>query len=58
MVLPYVASLIQTEKHFAEIAEVLTSEGQLAIIDDPSTPLDIIELKRKSVSLHWEFMFT
>ena len=54
----YVACLTQTEKHFAPIAEALTPEGRLAIIDDPAIPLDIMKLKSKSVSLHWEFMFT
>ena len=31
--------------------------GQLALIDDPDT-LDAMPLKRKAISLHWEFMFT
>jgi NADPH:quinone reductase-like Zn-dependent oxidoreductase len=29
----------------------------LALIDDPRV-LDIVSLKRKSVSVHWELMFT
>ena len=29
----------------------------LALIDDPET-LDVVPLKAKSLSLHWEFMFT
>jgi NADPH:quinone reductase-like Zn-dependent oxidoreductase len=41
-----------------QIAEALTPEGRLAIIDDPATPLDIMKLKPKSISLHWEYMFT
>ncbi|OXE37731.1 zinc-binding dehydrogenase, partial [Methylobacterium radiotolerans] len=31
--------------------------GRLALIDDPER-LDVGLLKRKSLSLHWEFMFT
>lgn len=31
--------------------------GKLALIDDPET-LDVVPLKAKSLSLHWEFMFT
>ena len=28
------------------------------MIDDPKVPLDIMKLKLKSISLHWELMFT
>jgi zinc-binding alcohol dehydrogenase family protein len=54
----YVAGLTHTERHFPQIAEALAPEGRLAIIDDPTTPLDIMLLKPKSISLHWEYMFT
>ncbi len=53
----YVASLNQTDQHFSEIVESLAPQGKLALIDDPAA-LDIRLLKRKSISLHWEFMFT
>ncbi|WP_348696018.1 zinc-binding alcohol dehydrogenase family protein [Duganella fentianensis] len=53
----YVASLNQTEQHWATIAELVAPQGKVALIDDPES-LDIRLLKRKSVSLHWEFMFT
>jgi zinc-binding alcohol dehydrogenase family protein len=52
-----VASLTNTEQHFAAIAEILKPQGRLAVIDDPAT-LDINPLKRKSISVHWELMFT
>ncbi len=54
----YVASLNQTDQHFTEIAACLAPQGRLALIDDPVLPLDIKLLKRKSISLHWEYMFT
>jgi len=54
----YVLALTHTEDHFGEIVEALAPQGALALIDDPASPLDIIRLKRKSISLHWEFMFT
>jgi zinc-binding alcohol dehydrogenase family protein len=53
----HVASLTHTETHYAQIVEVLKPQGQLALIDDPAK-LDPSALKRKSISLHWEFMFT
>lgn len=54
----YVASLTHTEQHFAQIVELLAPQGKLALIDDPAEPIDIRLLKRKSLSLHWELMFT
>jgi len=52
-----VASLNATDHHFAALAEVIAPQGKLALIDDPAQ-LDVGLLKRKSVSLHWEFMYT
>lgn len=54
----HVISLNATEQHFAEIAKVVAPQGKFALIDDPAEPLDIGLLKTKSVSLHWEFMYT
>lgn len=55
----YVLSLTQTGQHFDQIAELIAPQGRFGLIDDP-TPgsVDICKLKRKSVSLHWELMFT
>ncbi|EJN08026.1 zinc-binding alcohol dehydrogenase family protein [Herbaspirillum sp. YR522] len=52
-----VISLTHTDQHYPQIAEVLAPQGQFALIDDPAT-LDALPLKRKSISLHWELMFT
>ncbi len=54
----HVASLTQTDQHFDQLVEALTPQGRLALIDDPAQPLDVMKLKRKSLSLHWELMFT
>lgn len=54
----YVASLTHTDQHFPQLAEILAPQGRLALIDDPVEPPDIRLLKRKSASIHWEFMFT
>lgn len=54
----YVVSLTHTETYFEQIADVIAPQGKFGLIDDPATPLDVIKLKRKSVSLHWELMFT
>ncbi|MFZ3004505.1 MAG: zinc-binding alcohol dehydrogenase family protein [Undibacterium umbellatum] len=52
-----VASLTQTEQHYAEIIASLKPQGKLAVIDD-MVALDLMQLKGKSISLHWELMFT
>lgn len=52
----YVASLTATARNFAQLVEVLAPQGKLGVIDDPET-LDVVPLKRKAASLHWEFMF-
>jgi len=52
-----VISLTHTEHHYPDIIEALAPQGQLVLIDDPDT-LDAVPLKRKSISLHWELMFT
>jgi zinc-binding alcohol dehydrogenase family protein len=53
----YVISLTHTDEHFDQIAEVIAPQGKFGLIDDPA-PIDVRTLKRKSVSLHWELMFT
>lgn len=53
-----VAALTQTDEHWASLIESLAPQGRLALIDDPARPLDVMALKRKSLSLHWEMMFT
>lgn len=54
----YAASLTHTEQHYEQIVELLAPQGKFALIDDPADPIDIRLLKRKSISLHWELMFT
>jgi zinc-binding alcohol dehydrogenase family protein len=53
----HVASLTHTDSHFTQLIEALRPQGRLALIDDPKT-LDVMPMKRKSLSLHWELMFT
>jgi zinc-binding alcohol dehydrogenase family protein len=53
----HVIGLNHTESYLAQIVEILRAEGQLALIDDPAQ-LDIAPFKAKSLSVHWELMFT
>jgi zinc-binding alcohol dehydrogenase family protein len=53
----YVIGLNSTDAHYDEIVKSLKPQGHFGLIDDPGQ-LDVGKLKRKSISLHWEFMFT
>jgi NADPH2:quinone reductase len=53
----FVFATTQTDAHLKEIAELIAPQGRFALIDDPAV-LDVNPFKRKSVSTHWEFMFT
>lgn len=54
----HVISLNQTDQHYSQLLEVLAPQGKLALIDDPEGVIDIKLMKMKSLSLHWEFMYT
>ncbi|MDR3437209.1 zinc-binding alcohol dehydrogenase family protein [Telmatospirillum sp.] len=53
----FVFSTTHTESHLSDIAELIAPQGRFALIDDPDV-LDIRLFKPKSVSTHWESMFT
>lgn len=53
----YIVSLTQTDAHLAQIVEAIAPQGKFGLIDDPKA-LDVMPFKRKSVSIHWELMFT
>ncbi len=53
----HVASLTHTDSYYGQLIEALVPQGRLALIDDPAV-LDAKPLKAKSLSLHWELMFT
>ena len=54
----HIASITHTHLHFEDFAEIIKPQGRICLIDNPPAPLNIDLLKSKSVSLHWEFMFT
>lgn len=53
----FVFSTTQTGAHLPQIIELLAPQGRLGPIDDPAV-LDVMPLKLKCLSLHWELMFT
>ena len=53
----FVFSTTHTDSYLPDIVALIAPQGRIALIDDPDV-LDIVALKRKSLSIHWEFMFT
>jgi NADPH:quinone reductase len=53
----YIASLTASNEHLLSAAQAIKPFGSYGLIDDPES-LDISVFKRKSVSIHWELMFT
>ncbi|MDF1746820.1 MAG: zinc-binding alcohol dehydrogenase family protein [Gimesia sp.] len=53
----FVFSTTQTQQHITDIVELIAPQGRFGLIDDPDE-LNVKLLKRKAISLHWEFMFT
>ena len=53
----FVFSTTQTGQHLADIVELIAPQGRFGLIDDIEN-LNAMPFKPKSVSLHWELMFT
>jgi NADPH2:quinone reductase len=53
----FVFSTTQTTSHIAEIVKLIAPQGRFGLIDDPEM-LNAVPFKSKSVSIHWELMFT
>ena len=53
----HIAALSHTAQHVAELVELIAPHGKLAVIDDHDV-FDAAPLKGKSISLHWEMVFT
>ncbi|MDH6266341.1 NADPH2:quinone reductase [Rhizobium sp. SG_E_25_P2] len=53
----FVFSTTETHRHVTDVVDLIAPQGRFGLIDDPQA-LDIMGFKRKSVSIHWELMFT
>ena len=53
----FVFSTTQTGQHLTDIVELIAPQGRFGLIDDPDE-LNAKAFKLKTVSLHWELMFT
>jgi zinc-binding alcohol dehydrogenase family protein len=53
----FVFSTTHSDEHAEQIADLIAPQGRFGLIDDPEK-FTINRFKRKSVSVHWELMFT
>jgi zinc-binding alcohol dehydrogenase family protein len=53
----YVISLTHSDEHGKELIKCIKPQGKFALIDEP-LQLDFKLFKQKSISVHWEMMFT
>ena len=54
----FIAGLSHSEQHWAGLVDAAAPQGRVGLIDDLKGPLDVMLLKTKALSLHWEMMFT
>jgi zinc-binding alcohol dehydrogenase family protein len=52
-----IASLTNTGDHYKALADIIAPQGKYGLIDDPAE-FNVAAFKGKSVSVHWESMFT
>jgi zinc-binding alcohol dehydrogenase family protein len=55
--LDYVFGTIETDRNLAVYAETVKPFGRIVAVDD-FDEVSLLALKRKSISFHWEFVFT
>ncbi|WP_095589587.1 zinc-binding alcohol dehydrogenase family protein [Actibacterium ureilyticum] len=53
----FVFSTTHSETYVADVASLIAPQGRYGLIDDP-TGFDIMPFKGKSISIHWELMYT
>ena len=53
-----IACFSDTDRHWAAMADLIRPQGAIVAIVGNRDPLDLNLLKAKSVSFHWEYMFT
>jgi zinc-binding alcohol dehydrogenase family protein len=53
----YLAGLTASDHYLSLFPKIVAAQGHIALIDDPKS-FDIVPLKRKSITVAWELMFT
>lgn len=54
----YIVDFVDLNHYWDAIVELIKPFGKIGSISDPTEPIKLNQLKRKSASFHWELMFT
>lgn len=54
----FVFSVTRSDLHVADLQAIIAPQGRFGIIDDIKGGFDVMPFKGKTVSIHWESMFT
>ena len=56
--LDFIVDFVDLNQYWDAIVKLIKPQGQIGAISDAKAPVDLRPLKRKSLSFHWELMFT
>jgi NADPH2:quinone reductase len=54
----FIVDFFNVNQYWDAFVQLIKPQGQIGAISDPAEPVNLRQLKSKSVSFHWELMFT
>ncbi|MDY7396087.1 zinc-binding alcohol dehydrogenase family protein [Aureibaculum sp. 2210JD6-5] len=54
----FILDFVDVDLYWDAFVELIKPQGRIGSISDPAKPVNLKQLKSKSVSFHWELMFT
>jgi NADPH2:quinone reductase len=54
----FILDFVDVNQYWDAFVQLIKPQGQIGSISDPTKPVELKQLKSKSVSFHWELMFT
>jgi len=54
----FILDFVDLNQYWSAFIELIKPQGSIGSISDPTEPVNLRQLKGKSVSFHWELMFT
>ena len=54
----FILDFVDVNQYWDAFVELIKPQGRIGSISDPAEPVNLRQLKNKSVSFHWELMFT
>jgi NADPH2:quinone reductase len=54
----FILDFVDVNQYWDAFVQLIKPQGQIGSISDPTKPVDLKQLKSKSISFHWELMFT